>query len=237
MPHKLSDLNDSQTLPLRLLQIGDTGVGKSYRAADATRWGKVYVFDFDGKINLLCRTLKAEQKPLIEFDHYTNTTAALSFAESLLKNNPYTTIIVDTISVFNDMAEEEAKRRFNTPLDGKLGYEGWDYIRNICNMFYFGFLHKLTCNVIVNCHIEKSKDIEGKEVLSPAGRGGFIGSLPRRMTDTQYLTFAMGKFLIKPKKSDKIATNSYVDPSSIDAAGNLKVNDLSVFDKWAVKAK
>lgn len=235
MPVKLAKIDTNSPLPLRLLQIGDTGTGKSTRAADATRWGPVYFFDFDNKMNLLSRTLSPQQKELIEYDTYTDVNSAIEFADTLLKSNPYKTIVIDTISVFNELAEEAAKIKAKTPVDGKLGYDGWDHIRNLCTEFYFKRIHQLKCNVIINCHVEKSKDIEGREVLSAAGRGSFINGLPRRMTDVQYLTFQMGKFVIKAKKSEKIATNSYVDPQHIDNLGNLKILDLSVFDKWALK--
>jgi len=230
MPIKLADVSSQQPLPLRLLQIGDTGTGKSLRAADATRWGRVYFFDFDGKMKILADSLPAAQKALIDFDTYTDVESAIRFADSLLKDCPYQTIVVDTISVFNELAEEHAKVKGKIPIDGKLSYEGWDYIRNLCNELYFKRLHKLPCNVIVNCHVEKSKDLEGKEVLAAAGRGSFINGLPRRMTDVQYLAFSGGKYVVKAKKSERIATNSFVAPEFVDALGNLKVLDLSVFD-------
>ena len=232
MAPKLAAIDKNTPQPLRLLQIGDIGSGKSTRAADATRWGRVYFFDFDGKIKVLAESprLTNEQKDLIDYDSFDDIILAFKKADDLLKDCPYTTIVVDTLSVFNDMLEARAMTIGKIPPTGKLGHDGWGYVRNMYIDFVMGKLFKLPCNIILNCHLGKTKDAEERDIFGPAARGSGINAIERKFTDTQFLT-RIGPDKHKVCiKSVKVPTNSYVPPQFVDALGNLTVNDLSVFD-------
>lgn len=217
---------------LRLMQLGESGSGKSRRAADATRWGKVYYFDFDGKIGNLVRSgfLTEEQSSLIEYDTYTSSQEAMRFAESLKTNNPYKTIVVDTSSVFNSIVETEVRQKCKLSPTAKFSYDEWGMVLGICTTFFYGLLLPLKCNLIVNSHIKVREQADGTELLDAAGAGSFAPTLKTRMTDSQYLYKKLGKYCVSVRASEKIAINSPVDPRFVDANGVLTVSDLSVFD-------
>jgi hypothetical protein len=235
MPIKLIKSDSSF---LRLIQLGESGSGKSRRAADATRWGRVYFFDFDGKINNLMRMghLTAEQADLIDYDTYTDTSSAIKFAESLKANNPYQTVVVDTSSIFNQLAEVEVRAKKKLAPDAKFSYDEWGQVLGICNTFFYMHLLPLKCHIIINSHVKTKEQADGTEILDAAGAGGFAVTLKQRMTDSQYLTKKGGKYLVQVKASDRIAINSPMPADVVDSVtGCLKVSDLSVFDARLIK--
>lgn len=234
MPKKITEVKSKG---LRLMQLGESGSGKSHRAADATRWGRVYFFDFDGKIDNLTRSgvLKPEQLALIEYDTWEDTAAASKFADELLKSNPYQTVVIDTSSTFNNMVEREMRAKNKVAVTAKSSYEEWAAVLNICRDFFENKILRLNCNVIINSHVKVREQMAGEEKLDAAGAGSYAITIKNLMSDSQYLFSRLGKPVVQVSKNDKIAINSPVDPKFVTPNGTLTVSDLSVFDGVAIK--
>lgn len=113
----LADISEASRV--KLLQVGISGSGKTFRAAHAARWGKVLFWDFDDKIESLKKTLSPElQKNILvrafrmEFgkgSEVMETTAMEEFITELeameakvAKGEPldFATVVLDTWSTY-----------------------------------------------------------------------------------------------------------------------------------------
>jgi hypothetical protein len=227
-----------------LLQIGSTGSGKTTRALTATKFGPVYVFDFDGKVQGAARSVlpNASYDPdLVSADSYKEKD--FDFAMAKLKelkaiyaagHTPFATIVVDTFSKLNEFAYVKAMGKKMEIKGAKAEYDEWGVVL-ISLMNFFNLLQTLPCNIIVNTHVDQVETPEGKTALGVAGQGSFRNTLARRLSDSHYLYLDMGKFNIRAKLSSTLPANSNIDPKYIDKNGNVTVFDLSVFDDFAFK--
>lgn len=224
-----------------LLQTGDTGHGKTTRALTATRFGPVYVFDFDGKLQGALRDLSSEEKILIRSDNYKFQTfdhayKKLQELEALYAagETPFATVVIDTFTMLNEKAYIKAMGKKLHKDGAKASYDEWGVIGN-CLLNFFNILSNLPCNVIINAHIAKVEDAAGRQVLGVEGQGSFKNKIAKRVTDSHYLYFDMGKWFVRVLKSNSLPANSNIDKRYIDSKGNAMVWDLSVFDDYAYK--
>ena len=202
-------LTDSkaQNLKFELLQTGDTGSGKTTRALDATRFGKVFVLDLDGKLVSTANELPEEQKKLIHFEDLKS--ASMMDVIKLLSEIkadfasgkvPFATLVVDTFTILNEKAYIHAMGKKLDDPKAKATFDEWGVIGNIL-LTFFNNLHSLPCNIIVNAHVARNESAEGKQVLGVEGMGSFRNKIAKKMTDSHYMYFEMGKFQIKAAKS------------------------------------
>jgi hypothetical protein len=225
-----------------LLQVGDTGHGKTTRALSATRFGPMYVFDFDGKIQGAARELPKETQDLIRADNYRDKD--FDFAYSKLKElatiykkgeTPFATVVIDTFTMMNEKVCDKYFGEGVKPAS-RDPRQIWGLVSQDQSNF-FKVLHSLPCNIIVNAHVSKVENAEGKQVLGISGKGSFRDSLPKKMTDSHYLYFDLGKWHIRCAKSATLPANSNIPKKFIDAKGNVTIQDLSIFDEFAYKVK
>lgn len=234
---KLSDLKLTR---FTLLQTAQSGHGKTTRTLTATRFGKLYVMDFDGKIQGAARATPTSMKSdldLVDVDVFTDTQQALAKVKELAALGdavPYATICIDTFTALNDMIfihlmgdmlEKGIKPDFDL----------WAKVDSFLTAF-FKALFSIKANIIVNAHVSETEDEVSKRVkYGQAGRGGFRTKLAQKFTDSHYLKFAYDKYQVQVKNSDTLPVNTSIDAKYIDKTGMATVNDLSVFDNYAVK--
>lgn len=226
-------------MKFELLQTGHTGHGKTRRMLSATRFGKLFVFDFDGKLDAALRTIPSEAKELVTSENFKEQgyEAALKRLKELkaLKPFPYATIAIDTFTMLNEKIYIEC---MGPSLEKglKADFDVWGKIDNKL-LNFFNLLVTFPANIIINAHVAVSETPDGREGLGPAGRGSFRNRIAPRMTDSHYLYFRDGKYMIRARNSETLPANSSFPEEFYDAAGNLKVSDLSVFDNYATKVK
>jgi hypothetical protein len=238
---------------LDLLQVGETGAGKSLRSLDATRWGRVLLIDVDNKYNPTSSKYTEAQVGLVDAykvirvdlkDRFNDTEGNYVFGSQGVvelikeanKQKKYSTLILDTFSVINSIIEIEVRNKFKLKEEDKLEHGGWAMVSNRCRAV-FDEMFYTPLNVIINNHVDQDKDIEGRAVIGLAGRGGFVKEIPKLMTHTQYLYFDGTKHQIKAARSLKFPVNSDVNPKFMNTDGTLKVSDLSIFDDCAYRAQ
>lgn len=234
---KLSDLKLSR---FTLLQTAQSGHGKTTRTLTATRFGKLYIMDFDGKAQGASRNLPVSLQinaDLVEVDTFIDSDSALLKLKELIamgKKLPFTTICLDTFTALNEMAYIKFMGA-NLEKGIKADYEIWGKIDSFL-LHFFNLLFSLPCNIIVNAHISESEDeVTKRTKYSQAGRGGFRTKLPNRFTDSHYLVFQYDKYQVRVKNSETLPVNTSIDPKFIDKSGFATVFDLSVFDEYARK--
>jgi hypothetical protein len=234
---KLSDLKLHR---FTLLQTAQSGHGKTTRTLTATRFGKLYIFDLDGKAQGAARNLPIAMKidsDLVEVDSFDSLDAALVKLKELVamgKDIPYATVCVDTFTALNEMAYIKFMGS-NLEKGIKADYDIWGKIDSFL-LNFFNLLFSLPCNIIVNAHVAESEDeVTKRTKYAQAGRGGFRTKLPNRFTDSHYLVFQFDKYQVRVKNSDTLPVNTSIDPKLISKDGMATVNDLSIFDAYAIK--
>jgi hypothetical protein len=143
--------------------------------------------------------------------------------------------VIDTSSVFNQLAEIEVRKKKKLAPDAKFSFEEWGMILGICNTFFYSLILPLQCNIIINTHVKTKEQADGTEILDAAGTGSFSVTLKQRMTDSQYLIKRAGKYQVMVRANDRIAINSPMPTEMVDQGGFLKSSLLDVFDGRAVK--
>jgi hypothetical protein len=249
---KLSDLQ--QSLGIKLLQLGASGVGKTYRALDiGLRYGNVCVLDFDRNLSRMVPHLTAIGKvDAVEFEvFYTpedekactvNGVLDLRKLDSIRYANlkkycttvralpvlPYQTLIVDTSTFLNDLIIEalQADPYFGNP-SNMLKMFG-ELTTRMCQVVKE--LASLPCNFILNAH----------EQLNNNGQFEIIGK--GRGSDYWEKTFAeRHRIMSSPKSlvprvkaamSEGLVTGS---PRFLDAEGFFKPEAIGMFDSIAFK--
>jgi hypothetical protein len=241
MSVKLTDLKLSR---FTLLQTAQSGHGKTTRSLTATRFGKVYVMDFDGKISGAARGLPSGLSAdlnAVDVDDFSgqafdDALKKLKELVALKDKIEYATVIIDTFTALNDKVYTKALGA-KLETGEKAEFSEWGKIDNLLTNF-FNLLRQLPCNIIVNCHIDETTDEVSKRVrYGQAGRGGFRNKLAGWFTDSHYLAYDLGKYQVKVKNSDTFPVNTNIDPKFIDKSGVATVFDLSIFDDYAFRVK
>lgn len=231
---KLSDLKLSR---FALLQTAQSGHGKTTRTLSAVRFGKVYIFDFDDKLRGAARRVPVEISGDwandIEMDLFATCEAAMKKLKELVAMGdklPYATVVVDTFTALNDLAEKEA-----TP-GAKDNFAVYKGIRSRLENF-FDMLFTLRCNIIVNAHImETTDEVTSLKRFGQAGKGSYRDDLARKsFTDQHYLVFADNKYKVRIRNSSTLPVVTSIDPKYVDKDGYATVFDLSILDEYAYR--
>lgn len=233
-------LTDLKLTRFTLLQTASSGHGKTTRTLTATRFGKLYVMDFDGKIQGAARATPASMAmnaELVDVDTFAEPEAALAKLKELAalgEKIPYATVCIDTFTTLNDIVFVKMMGA-NLEKGIKADFDVWGKVDAYLTVF-FNLLFSLKANIIVNAHVSETEDEVTKRVkYGQAGRGGFRTKLPQRFTDSHYLAFQFDKYVVRVKNSDTLPVNTSIDPKLIDKTGMATVNDLSIFDNYAIK--
>jgi len=221
----------------KLLQLGESGVGKTTRALSATRFGRVFLFDFDDKLSQLAPKIPEEQRKLIDFETFdtfdqANNRLAELTDEFNKGTNPYSTIIVDTWSRWHDLAIE--KQKVLNPRRKKFEFEDWGAVKNY-NRQFINDIRSLPCNLIVNTHVGMKESASGDVVLTVSTTGSFGRDLPQYFQETHFMEYDLGKFRVKAMQSSRLVANTGLPVDFYDNKGYLKTNTLEIFDQIAYR--
>ena len=214
---ELKDLKSSRKFSL--LQYGETGTGKSYRAAQAVHFGPIFIFDFDNKIQSVFEWF--EDKPeLLNNIHYETfadaggsstgclrTYAKLREMWTMVRDGkfPYSTIIWDSWTAWESlymnqvMASNAKFERMTTQIykDEKSGKtesistpQMADYRIHAHNQQQF--ITELTtfpCNVIVNAHIALKEEEHTGRIERGMAAAGKLSKLLPKFFTEVHRTF------------------------------------------------
>ena len=235
---------------IKLLQYGDSGAGKSFRAARFAQFGPIYFFDFDNKIQNIKLGLAAkhpELLPNIDYDTYRGSDESvvkgvLSKITEIEKacmagTPPYATIVFDSWTQW--------ERTYFDHLMAKqpnLGGKGWGESRQtvtvtatdrvtipgtsdhqLKNRAFPELIDRITAlpiNVIVNCHV---KEVMGEPSTIEAS-GATARTLPKYFNEWHYLYSANGFYKIRAKSNDKYLANSA--RTDLPPSGLIEKDDL-----------
>jgi hypothetical protein len=247
---------------IRLLQYGDSGVGKSIRASEAARWGKVQYHDFDEQTQNLASYLTEvypERVDKIEVITYAGLPDAKKWERfdktlTVLEAGTHDikTLVIDSYTrfenvYFNFLASvyNPATGSFGTPRKTvKIG-QGDELILPGTNDYFIlaaavkkitGRLKDLQVNVIVNAHvrdyIENRQQIVSQGTIQAAGQ--IRAFLPTEFTEFHRLFVDdYGKHRVQAKPSRYWLAKTSL--TNIPQNGILKDGSLEVFDERAIK--
>lgn len=249
---KLSELK--QSLGIKLLQLGASGVGKTHRAIDiGLRYGNVCVLDFDMNLSRMVPNLEAKgQIDKVEFETFINpgdekactVNGVLDLKKldakrydnlrkycSEIRLKPelsFQTLILDTSTFLNSMLYEALMSDpvYGNPTNAlKMFGELGGRMTQIIKE-----LSALPCNFILNAH----EQITANGVFEIIGKGN-SAALWEKMFSERHRIMTSPKSLIprvKAAMADGLVTGS---TSMVDADGFLKPESISMFDSIAYK--
>lgn len=222
----------------KLLQLSESGHGKTTRSVDAKRFGRVGIVDIDRKFGEFA---KANSLADADFDVADVAgTLVSSYADlqkyltQLEKNLNVETLVIDTLSELQDSIEQyHASLNKKTPLD--FSFPDWRAVKDM-NINLMHRLLSLPCNVIINAHLKKDKNVFDQVMLVPGLTGKAGEEILRKFNEVHFLRLQNGKPVVfgRPTPScDSVKTlmKDKLDP----ATGSFKVGDLSVFDAVAFR--
>lgn len=247
----------SERKKLTLLQYGESGSGKSIRAASAAMWGPTYIFDFDGKIGSIYEFFKSTPKILdsIHYDTYqdsdpTKPTAAEAAYRKLLDIHkqsasgtcPYTTVVWDSYTAWEQfylshiMAKNSGFKRMRVEVGG--GYvlvpDQADYrIHSHAEWSFIPVLTSLPCNVIVNCHIQTKQDeATGAFETGIAAAGKLWKVFPKYFPEVHRVISKGNEFTAQVRSDIRFVANTRL--RDVPANGIIP-SDLTRFSEMALK--
>jgi hypothetical protein len=227
-------LSETKTMSnFKLLQVSESGHGKTWRSLSATRFGPVLVIDVDNKLTAMRDRIPADAQELIHVEVPRSAKDVQQIVDGLVSRNPYSTVVLDTWSRWHDLAIEGHKAL--NPKQTAMELRDWGAIKQANKAFLFKLL-SLNCNVIVNTHVGKEKDSADRQVLTVGTTGTFGTEMPQYFNETHYLYFD-SKFKVKGNRSNSIVANTSRPESMLSPNGDFTVNDLSIFDSIAFKVK
>lgn len=210
---KLSEMKAEENL--KILIYGDSGSGKTCFACSFP--GPIYVFDFDNKVSSAASHLQgSEQLNLIDYDSYAPVDAKGTSGEAanrklgeLKKDNPYKTIVLDSLTTFGDEMMKYLMR-INTGIK-RPSTQGvqmptlQDY--GIARNFFKQLIQELlgfNCNVIVTAHVQTEKDeLTGQILRSPMFAGKLAKELPIYFAEVYHSFVKDGKYMAQTKTDFK----------------------------------
>jgi len=239
---KLDEVKDKN---FSLMQLGMSGHGKTTRTLTATRFGKLLILDFDGKIqgasrklpDTLSASMPTNWRDLVEVESLRDkpiedATKIVKDLVALKDKIPYATVAIDTYTLLN---EKVYQKFVNAKLAKGLKAErdDWGQIGGYMS-YFFDLLYQIDANLILNCHLMDEEDERSGQVkYGPQGKGGHRASLSGAFSDTHYMFLKDGKYQIRLKNSETFSVNTTLPPQFIDKNGLATINDLSIFDGFA----
>jgi len=251
-----------QTKPkgLKLIHYGESGSGKTVRASQFAKFGRVYFFDFDNKIDNLQAFLQSKNPdllPNISYDVYRGSdkevveavnTKLEEIAASIAAGKPlYETIVLDSWTQFERNYFNYLLSRFSG-----LGGKNWGEARQtvqvspkdtiilpgtldhqLKNRAFPEFIDKLTSlrlNIIVNCHVKEM--MKGPNTIAASGETA--RTLPKYFNEFLYLyKNPDGSFKIRASgNSDFLASSFRTD---VPPTGVLKNDDFDAYSQYLIR--
>jgi len=246
---------------LRLIQYGRSGAGKSVRASEAARWGKVEYHDFDEQTQNLARYLadvdpsRADKINVVSYAGLSDTAKYKKFLDRLIelkeKKNDVATLVIDSYTRFEFIYAAAIFAGYTPSAGGfgqargtlKLGSDSvilpgsGDYaVLAAALKKLTGWLKDLGINIIVNAHVRDYLEARGSVIDQGtlAASGQIREFLPTEFTEFHYLfTDDNGKHRVQVKPSRFYLAKTSL--TKVPTTGILLDNSLSVFDDVAVK--
>lgn len=165
---KLSEFNERKKV--QIIQFGESGTGKSIRAASAHTWGPMYIFDFDGKVSSVFEYYKDKPEVLekIHYGTFDNTGDAFKKLEEIRKDpGPYVTVVWDSWTAWEQLYMRDVMKsnpgfkrmKVNIGAQDITVPDMADYrIHGVCQSEFIPALTSMPTNVIVNCHVQVKMD-------------------------------------------------------------------------------
>ena len=252
--------DDMKPTGIKLLQYGQSGAGKSFRAARFATFGPVYFFDFDNKIQNIKLGFGTKHPDLltqIHFDVYRgsdesvvkNVLAKITEIEKACAAGtcPYKTIVFDSWTQW--------ERTYFDHLMAKqpnLGGKGWGESRQtitvtptdkvvmpgtsdhqLKNRAFPELIDRITAlplNVIVNCHVKEP--MKGPSTIEASG--ATAQTLPKYFNEWHYLySTGQGLYKVRVKTNDDFLANTA--RTDIAASGVLEKDDLEAYAAQIVR--
>ena len=244
----MAKLNELKLSRFSLIQTAESGHGKTTRTLTATRFGPMFIFDFDGKSSYaannvpkdILKTLPENWKSLIDVEDFSTR----KFKDAIDKVKefialgdklPYATLVIDTYTNLNENLYIEAMGQSALEAGIKADFSQWAVLDSKF-LAFFNLLRQLNCNLIVNCHLKSWKDEETKKIFyGAAGRGGAIDKVWGRFADKHFLEIVGTKFIVRVASKDTLPCTNTLTAEFIDLNGCARVFDLSIFDAYALK--
>ena len=163
---------------LKIVQIGESGSGKTHRALSAIDFGPMFFFDCDNKLSNYASSEKLTEEQLSKIDFITpqSTSEIITKLDELARMGDtikYATIVLDTFSRWNEMVVEEIYNE----LGGKMNIPGWTKAKMI-NARFLKKIFSLPCNVIINAHLAEKENAVGEAGFTAGGSGSASQMLP-----------------------------------------------------------
>lgn len=226
---KLSDAK--KTTAFKLLQIAESGHGKTTRALSATRFGGVLVIDCDNKLTGMRTRVSAKDQELIEFEVPKTYDDIISVLDAVAKRKDIATVVLDTWSRAHDLTIE--KHRSLNPKVLQFSFQDWFSIKQM-NQNLLARLLALPQNIIVNTHVGRDKDAADRSILTVGTTGSFGSTMPQYFGETHYLIFDSG-YKVRGGLSNSIVANTSLPATLLNSNGFFLKTDLSIFDEIAYK--
>lgn len=206
-----------------LLQYGETGTGKSYRAAAAVAFGPIYIFDFDNKIQSVFEWYK-DRPDLIERIHYDTYADHGGTIDSCQKvylklqefwamvragTFPYATIVWDSWTAWEQVYLNQVIK--SNPKFERMGTEVYTDPATKTKQYIYTpqqadyrihahneqqFITELThfpCNIIVNSHISVKQDESTGKIERGMAAAGKLAKLLPKFFTEVHRCFVDGK--------------------------------------------
>lgn len=228
---KLRDAKPNQ-VGFKLIQTGEPGSGKTYRACSAAKFGPVFVIDTDNKLIGLKNRLPAEWVDQIDVETPTTSDAYMAIMRNLDSlPKKYSTVVLDTMSRAYDRMVDNMKQ-LNPKGDGRQIY-GAAYSANV---ELINKLFSLPMNVIVNTHVGMEEMEDGTKKLTSSTAGKFGATLPQYVNEVHYCHLNLAnKPKVRGEPSSIVVARTVVDKKYLDSSGLFLVEDLSIFEPIAYK--
>lgn len=232
---KIADLKKATNF--KLIQHGEAGCGKTFRAASAIRFGKVLFVDTDNKFAGMVQRLaekfgEAEITNKLEVEIVTSSDQYMQVMQNIDKlAEGFSTVVIDTMSRAFDFSLAAVKAK-NPKLDGRAHF-GLALEQNV------SFLNKLIAmpqNLIINAHVGSEEMADGTTKLTSTTPGKFGKKLPEFFNEVHYL-YVNGnrKHCIQGEPSAMVVARTVRPKTALDNMGQFKVDDLSIFDEVAYR--
>lgn len=181
---------------IKLLLVGDSGGGKTYKAAQFCASGKVVIFNFDQNTVGLARLPKEMQDKIIlinpyldkngkEYDVKKTWSNFLELLALVVDMPDVTTIIIDSLSTFAAALNWQILGK-KDPNAKPAGFDHWAYFMNHLQLFCDKVLHdpNLDKHIILIAHDEVEKNPLTQEVFRSLSLNGQMkNSFPLHFTD------------------------------------------------------
>ena len=228
---KLKDAKIQQT-GFKLVQAGEPGAGKTYRACSAARFGPIKVWDIDNKLIELKNRLPKEWVDKIDVDVITTPEAfTKSIAEMHTYPKHFSTLVIDTLSRLYDRAVEKVRAQ-NPKGDGRQIY-GVAYGEN---KQLLPQILSLPMNIIINAHVGMETMEDGTQKLTSSTAGKFGKEVPEFVNEVHYCYLNIAnKHKVRGEPASNVVARTVCDKKLLDAQGIFLTEDLSIFDDRAYR--